>query len=79
MPSPTKAQTPVVRSELFRKNGNGGYGVTPNQARRQAGEECLASSDNFRNMVGSAVATTLVACSTPRLPTMAAWRTRADA
>ena len=46
-------------SELFLKNGNRVYGVEPNDAMREAGEEYLASYDNFSSIVGSAEATTL--------------------
>ena len=46
-------------SELFLKNGNHVYGVEPNEPMRQAGEEYLASYDNFTSVNGSAEATTL--------------------
>jgi SAM-dependent methyltransferase len=46
-------------SELFLKNGNRVYGIEPNEAMRQAGEEYLASFDNFVSLNGSAEATTL--------------------
>lgn len=46
-------------SELFLKNGNRVYGIEPNDAMREAGEEYLASYDNFSSIVGSAEATTL--------------------
>jgi SAM-dependent methyltransferase len=46
-------------SELFLKNGNRVYGVEPNEAMRQAGEEFLASFDGFTSVNGSAEATTL--------------------
>ncbi len=46
-------------SELFLKNGNRVYGVEPNEAMRQAGEEYLASFDGFTSVNGSAEATTL--------------------
>src|SRR5947208_14438000 len=46
-------------SELFLKNGNRVYGVEPNQAMREAGEEYLAAYDGFRRIHGSAVAPTL--------------------
>jgi SAM-dependent methyltransferase len=46
-------------SELFLRNGNRVYGVEPNQAMRQAGEEYLASYDNFSSIEGSAESTTL--------------------
>jgi SAM-dependent methyltransferase len=45
--------------ELFLKNGNRVYGVEPNEAMRQAGEEYLASFDGFTSVNGSAEATTL--------------------
>lgn len=48
-------------SELFVKNGNRVYGIEPNDAMREAGEEYLASYDNFSSIVGSAEATTLEA------------------
>ncbi len=41
-------------SELFLKNGNRVYGVEPNEAMRQAGEEYLASYDGFVSCSGSA-------------------------
>jgi ubiquinone/menaquinone biosynthesis C-methylase UbiE len=46
-------------SELFLKSGNRVYGVEPNEAMRQAGEEYLAAYDGFSSMEGSAEATTL--------------------
>ena len=46
-------------SELFLKNGNRVYGVEPNEAMRQAGEEYLASYDGFASINGSAESTTL--------------------
>jgi SAM-dependent methyltransferase len=46
-------------SELFLKSGNRVYGVEPNEAMRQAGEEYLASFDGFTSVNGSAEATTL--------------------
>ena len=46
-------------SELFLKNGNRVYGVEPNEAMRQAGEEYLAAHDGFASINGSAEATTL--------------------
>jgi SAM-dependent methyltransferase len=46
-------------SELFLKDGNRVYGVEPNAAMRQAGEEYLASQDGFCSIDGSAEATTL--------------------
>ncbi|MGB2622846.1 MAG: class I SAM-dependent methyltransferase [Candidatus Acidiferrum sp.] len=46
-------------SELFLKNGNRVFGVEPNEAMRQAGEEYLASYDSFTSVEGSAEATTL--------------------
>ena len=46
-------------SELFLKNGNHVFGVEPNEAMRQAGEEYLAEYDNFSSISGSAEATTL--------------------
>jgi SAM-dependent methyltransferase len=46
-------------SELFLKNGNRVYGVEPNEAMRQAGEEYLASYDGFASINASAEATTL--------------------
>ena len=46
-------------SELFLKNGNRVYGVEPNEAMRQAGEEYLAAHDGFASINGSSEATTL--------------------
>jgi ubiquinone/menaquinone biosynthesis C-methylase UbiE len=46
-------------SELFLKNGNRVFGVEPNEAMRQAGEEYLASYDGFTSVNGSAEGTTL--------------------
>jgi SAM-dependent methyltransferase len=46
-------------SELFLKNGNRVYGVEPNEAMRQAGEEYLAAYDGFSSINGSAEATTV--------------------
>jgi ubiquinone/menaquinone biosynthesis C-methylase UbiE len=46
-------------SELFLKNGNRVFGVEPNEAMRQAGEEYLASYHGFTSVNGSAEATTL--------------------
>jgi SAM-dependent methyltransferase len=46
-------------SELFLKNGNRVFGVEPNEAMRQAGEEYLASYDGFASIHGSAESTTL--------------------
>jgi SAM-dependent methyltransferase len=46
-------------SELFLKNGNRVYGVEPNEAMRQAGDEYLAAYDSFSSINGSAEATTL--------------------
>jgi SAM-dependent methyltransferase len=46
-------------SEFFLKNGNRVYGVEPNEAMRQAGEEYLASYDGFASINASAEATTL--------------------
>jgi SAM-dependent methyltransferase len=46
-------------SELFLKNGNRVFGVEPNEAMRQAGEEILAPYSNFVSVNGSAEATTL--------------------
>jgi SAM-dependent methyltransferase len=46
-------------SELFLKNGNRVYGIEPNEAMRQAGEEYLAAYDGFTSINGSAEATTL--------------------
>lgn len=46
-------------SEVFLKNGNHVFGVEPNEAMRQAGEEYLASYDGFTSINGSAESTTL--------------------
>jgi SAM-dependent methyltransferase len=50
-------------SELFLKNGNRVYGVEPNEAMRQAGEEYLASYDGFSSIDAAAESTTLDAAS----------------
>jgi ubiquinone/menaquinone biosynthesis C-methylase UbiE len=41
------------------ENGNRVYGVEPNEAMRNAGQEYLASYPNFTSVIGSAEATTL--------------------
>lgn len=46
-------------AELFLENGNLVYGVEPNKEMRDAGERHLASHKNFRNVDGTAEATTL--------------------
>ena len=46
-------------SELFLKNGNHVYGIEPNKEMRAAGEEYLASYDNFSSIEACAEATTL--------------------
>jgi SAM-dependent methyltransferase len=46
-------------SELFLKNGNRVYGVEPNEAMRQAGEEYLAAYDGFSSIGAAAESTTL--------------------
>ena len=46
-------------SELFLKNGNRVYGIEPNQAMREAGEDYLASYDSFVSVDASAEATAL--------------------
>ncbi len=46
-------------SELFLKNGNRVYGIEPNEAMREAGEEYLACYDEFVSVEGSAESTTL--------------------
>jgi SAM-dependent methyltransferase len=46
-------------SELFLKNGNRVFGIEPNEAMREAGEEYLASYDGFVSVSGSAEASTL--------------------
>jgi ubiquinone/menaquinone biosynthesis C-methylase UbiE len=50
-------------AELFLKNGNRVYGIEPNEAMRKAGEEYLASYDNFSSVDASAESTTLDAAS----------------
>jgi SAM-dependent methyltransferase len=50
-------------SELFVKNGNRVFGVEPNEAMRQAGEDFLARYPNFVGVDGSAEATTLATAS----------------
>ncbi len=47
-------------TQLFLENGNLVYGVEPNAAMRQAGEEFLKKYAQFRSVAGSAEATTLV-------------------
>jgi SAM-dependent methyltransferase len=46
-------------SEMFLKNGNPVFGVEPNEAMRQAGEEILADYSTFSSVNGSAEASTL--------------------
>src|SRR5258708_31839295 len=46
-------------SELFLKNGNRVYGVEPNTEMSQAGDEYLASHDDFSSIEGSAESPTL--------------------
>jgi len=50
-------------SEVFLKNGNRVFGIEPNEAMRQAGEEYLAEYDSFVSINGSAEATSLEAAS----------------
>jgi len=50
-------------SRLFLENGNRVFGVEPNQAMREAGEELLAESENFTSISGTAESTTLPAAS----------------
>lgn len=50
-------------SELFLKNGNRVFGVEPNEAMRQAGEDFLARYPNFVGVNASAEATTLAGAS----------------
>jgi SAM-dependent methyltransferase len=46
-------------AQLFLKNGNVVYGVEPNAAMRQTGEQFLKDYPRFRSVAGSAEATTL--------------------
>jgi SAM-dependent methyltransferase len=46
-------------TELFLKNGNTSYGVEPNKAMREAGEQYLSSYKNFISVDGTAENTTL--------------------
>src|SRR5271167_2755126 len=46
-------------TQLFLENGNLVYGVEPNPAMRQAGEEFLQKYPDFRSVAGSAECTTL--------------------
>ena len=46
-------------TELFLKNGNTVYGVEPNAAMREAGEQYLARYHEFSSVDGTAEATTL--------------------
>ncbi|MFI5202527.1 MAG: class I SAM-dependent methyltransferase [Candidatus Kapaibacterium sp.] len=48
-----------ISSELFLDNGNFVYGIEPNKAMREAGEEYLSTYKNFRSVVGTAEETTL--------------------
>src|SRR5260370_25270601 len=47
-------------SELFLKNGNRVFGVEPNEAMRQAGEEHLASYAGFTRISGTDGATPIL-------------------
>ena len=48
-----------ILSKLFLDNGNFVYGVEPNEAMREAGEEFLAGYPKFRSIAAAAEATTL--------------------
>ena len=48
-----------ISSELFLAHGNFVYGIEPNQAMREAGEEYLSTYKNFRSVNGTAEETTL--------------------
>ena len=48
-----------ILTQLFLENGNLVYGVEPNSAMRQAGEEFLRKYSQFRSVTGSAEASTL--------------------
>ena len=50
-----------ILAELFLQNGNLVYGVEPNQAMREAGEQQLSHYPTFRSVNGTAEATTLEA------------------
>ena len=48
-----------ISSELFLESGNFVYGIEPNKAMREAGEEYLSTYKNFRSVAGTAEETTL--------------------
>jgi len=48
-----------ILTKLFLENGNFVYGVEPNEAMREAGEEFLAAYPNFRSVAAPAESTTL--------------------
>src|SRR5487761_1306376 len=48
-----------ISSEIFLEHGNFVYGIEPNQAMREAGEDYLSSYKNFRSIEGTAEETTL--------------------
>lgn len=48
-----------ISSKLFLDNGNFVYGIEPNKAMRECGEEYLSTYKNFRSMNGTAEETTL--------------------
>jgi SAM-dependent methyltransferase len=48
-----------ISARLFLGNGNSVYGVEPNAAMREAGEEFLRKYSRFRSVAGSAESTTL--------------------
>ena len=48
-----------ILTKLFLENGNSVYGVEPNEAMREAGEEFLAAYPKFRSVAASAEATTM--------------------
>jgi len=48
-----------ILTKLFLENGNSVYGVEPNEAMREAGEEFLAAYPKFRSVAAPAEATTL--------------------
>ena len=52
-----------ILSELFLKNGNRVFGIEPNRAMREAGEQLLGKYSDFTSVDGTAEATGLADCS----------------
>ena len=52
-----------ILSELFLKNGNRVFGIEPNRAMREAGEQLLGKNHAFTSVNGTAEATGLADCS----------------